>query len=74
MESRSSRDIPARPKQAPDEDLVRLYLTDVGKHPLLTRADESRLAQLIEKGRSVPWVSYTPPADTDVRPVLKRRD
>ena len=52
MESRSSRNIPARPKQAPDEDLVRLYLTDVGKHALLTRADESRLAQVIEKGRS----------------------
>ena len=52
MESRSSRDIPARPKQAPDEDLVRLYLTDVGKHALLTRADESRLAQAIETGRS----------------------
>jgi RNA polymerase sigma factor (sigma-70 family) len=52
VESRSTRHIPARPKQAPDEDLVRLYLTDVGKHPLLTRADESRLAQLIETGRS----------------------
>src|SRR5205823_5616326 len=52
VESRSSRDIPARPKQAPDEDLVRLYLTDVGKHALLTRADESRLAQAIETGRS----------------------
>ena len=52
MESRSSRNIPARTKQAPDEDLVRLYLTDVGKHALLTRADESRLAQVIETGRS----------------------
>jgi predicted Zn-dependent protease len=30
--------------------------------------------QLIEKGRSVPWVSATPPVDPDVRPVLKRRD
>ncbi len=34
-----------------DEDLVRLYLDGVGKYPLLTREDETRLAQLIQKGR-----------------------
>jgi RNA polymerase sigma factor (sigma-70 family) len=28
-----------------DQDLVRLYLTDIGKHPLLTKADEATLAQ-----------------------------
>jgi RNA polymerase sigma factor (sigma-70 family) len=33
-----------------DEDLVRLYLRDVGRHPLLTKDDEVRLAQLIEEG------------------------
>ena len=32
------------------EDLVRLYLTDIGQYPLLTKEDEVRLAQKIEKG------------------------
>ena len=30
------------------DDLVRLYLNDIGRHPLLTREDEVRLAQEIE--------------------------
>lgn len=34
-----------------DEDLVRLYLTDIGQYPLLTKDDEVRLAQAIETGR-----------------------
>jgi RNA polymerase sigma factor (sigma-70 family) len=33
-----------------EEDLVRLYLTDIGHYPLLTKDDEVRLAQLIERG------------------------
>ncbi|GIU86043.1 MAG: RNA polymerase sigma factor [Acidimicrobiia bacterium] len=32
------------------EDLVRLYLEDVGRHDLLTKDDEIRLAQAIEQG------------------------
>ena len=36
----------------PEEDLVRLYLNDVGKHALLSKDDEARLAQAIESGRS----------------------
>jgi RNA polymerase sigma factor (sigma-70 family) len=35
----------------PGEDLVRLYLNDVGRFALLTRADEVRLAQTVEAGR-----------------------
>jgi RNA polymerase sigma factor (sigma-70 family) len=31
-----------------EEDLVRLYLTDIGQYPLLTKDDEVRLAQMIE--------------------------
>ena len=31
-----------------EEDLVRLYLTDIGQYPLLTKDDEVRLAQQIE--------------------------
>jgi RNA polymerase sigma factor (sigma-70 family) len=34
-----------------DADLVKLYLTDIGKYPLLTKDDETRLAQAIEAGR-----------------------
>jgi RNA polymerase sigma factor (sigma-70 family) len=43
------------PKQQPDreeEDLVRLYLNDIGKHGLLTKDDEARLGQCIEKGKA----------------------
>ena len=43
------------PKQQPDreeEDLVRLYLNDIGKHGLLTKDDEARLGQAIEKGKA----------------------
>src|SRR6059058_5669682 len=40
-----------RPERA-EEDLVRLYLSDIGKHPLLTKADEARLAQQIEDGNA----------------------
>ncbi|MGH9104412.1 MAG: sigma-70 family RNA polymerase sigma factor, partial [Acidimicrobiales bacterium] len=36
----------------PEEDLVRLYLNDIGKHSLLTKDDEARLAQTIEAGRA----------------------
>jgi RNA polymerase sigma factor (sigma-70 family) len=33
-----------------DEDLVRLYLDDISKHPLLTKDDEVRLSQIMETG------------------------
>ncbi len=33
-----------------EEDLVRLYLSDIGRHGLLTKDDEARLAQAIEIG------------------------
>src|SRR3981189_2577970 len=35
-----------------EEDLVRLYLTDIGQYPLLTKDDEVRLAQQIEGGNA----------------------
>src|SRR5439155_3334508 len=34
-----------------DEDLLRLYLTDIGQHALLSRGDEVHLAQQMEAGR-----------------------
>jgi RNA polymerase sigma factor (sigma-70 family) len=35
----------------PEEDLVRLYLNDIGKYGLLTKHDEARLARAVEAGR-----------------------
>ena len=39
-----------------DEDLVRLYLRDIGRHPLLTKDDEVHLARLIEDGAIRPVI------------------
>ena len=39
--------IPKRRVERDDEDLVRLYLNDVGRHALLSKDDEVRLAQKI---------------------------
>ena len=41
---------PRTTTQEPDEDLVRLYLTDIGRHRLLDKHDEVRLARAIEAG------------------------
>ena len=35
-----------------EEDLIRLYLTDIGQYPLLTKEGEVRLAQAIEDGKA----------------------
>jgi RNA polymerase primary sigma factor len=44
-----------------DLDLLRLYLDELGWHSLLTRADEVRLAQLIEEGeRAADELKRTP--------------
>ena len=43
--------MPKKRVAQPEEDLVRLYLNDVGKHGLLTKDDEVRLAQAVEAGR-----------------------
>ncbi|HEX2192822.1 MAG TPA: sigma-70 family RNA polymerase sigma factor [Acidimicrobiales bacterium] len=38
---------------APSEDeVLRLYLQEIGKHPLLSKADEQRLGAIIEAGRN----------------------
>ncbi len=39
-----------RARVGDDEDLVRLYLQDIGQYPLLTKEDEVRLAKEIEAG------------------------
>ncbi|TMK82364.1 MAG: sigma-70 family RNA polymerase sigma factor, partial [Actinobacteria bacterium] len=40
-----------RPDSEREQDLVRLYLDEIGRHELLTKDDEVRLAQAIEAGR-----------------------
>ncbi|MBF6558449.1 MAG: sigma-70 family RNA polymerase sigma factor [Acidimicrobiales bacterium] len=54
-----------------EEDLVRLYLTDIGQYPLLTKEDEVRLAQAIEAGHEAEQtLGRRPP---DLAPVTKRQ-
>src|SRR3546814_8642455 len=52
-----------------EEDLVRLYLTDIGQYPLLTKDDEVRLAQAIEAGNEARTELET---STEVTPARKR--
>jgi RNA polymerase sigma factor (sigma-70 family) len=43
--------VPNHHAAQPEEDLVRLYLNDIGKYALLSKDDEARLAQAVEAGR-----------------------
>ena len=56
-----------------DEDLVRLYLTDIGQYPLLTKDDEVRLAQAIEAGRDAEADSKAPKGLTTAKKRELRR-
>src|SRR5438128_5452794 len=49
-ETRKRNSVPKERVERDEEDLVRLYLTDIGQYPLLTKDDEVRLAQAIEAG------------------------
>ncbi len=40
------------PGGSDDDDLVQLYLNDIGQHPLLTKEDEVRLGEAVQLGRS----------------------
>jgi RNA polymerase sigma factor RpoD-like protein len=62
-----------------EEDLVRLYLTDIGQYPLLTKDDEVRLAQLIEGGNAareqmVRAKSLTPAKKRELRRCARQGD
>ena len=63
-----------------EEDLVRLYLTDIGQYPLLTKEGEVRLAQHIEKGAVARQEleeggeSLTPARRREMRRNLRRGD
>ena len=51
-----------------EEDLVRLYLTDIGQYPLLTKDDEVRLAQADRGRQRRARASSTPAARSSPRP------
>jgi len=60
-----------------EEDLVRLYLTDIGQYPLLTKDDEVRLAQAIEAGAAAraemeAAATLTPAKKRELRRQLKQ--
>jgi len=63
-----------------EEDLVRLYLTDIGQYPLLTKEGEVRLAQQIEAGVEArtalaePVDSLAPARKRELKRNLKRGD
>lgn len=40
----------------PEEDIIRMYMADIGKHALLTKDDEVRLAQQIEAGSEAAYM------------------
>ncbi|MGH9153757.1 MAG: sigma-70 factor domain-containing protein, partial [Acidimicrobiales bacterium] len=42
--------LPERTEAEPQEDLVRLYLNEIGRYPLLTKSDEERLGRAVEEG------------------------
>ena len=53
-----------------DEDLVRLYLTDIGQYTLLTKDDEVRLAKAIEAGKEA--IEALDVGGKDLTPAKKR--
>jgi DNA-directed RNA polymerase sigma subunit (sigma70/sigma32) len=64
-----------------EEDLVRLYLTDIGQYPLLTKDDEVRLAQEIEAGNAarediekLPAKKLTPAKKRELRRTVRMGD
>src|SRR5438445_2688366 len=71
--------VPNNHAAQPEEDLVRLYLNDIGKHALLTKDDEARLAQAIEAGREAraemgSGKSITPSRKRELRRLVRDGD
>ena len=60
----------ARQGSQNDEDLVRLYLADIGRHPLLDREQEIALAKRIEAGKAAQEELENA---TDLQPLEERR-
>jgi RNA polymerase primary sigma factor len=67
----------ARPNRtdrtAADEDLVRLYLNDIGRHPLLTKEDEATLGEQVQAGLAARDRLAQEPAPTPAERAKLRR-
>lgn len=61
------------PRGQYDEDLVKIYLDDIGKRPLLTKDDEARLGELIENGQraKIALDGNTPQDTTELQKVVE---
>ena len=61
-----------------EEDLVRMYLKDIGQYALLTKDDEARLAQAMEAGKAAQveleeaGKSLSPARKREVRKLIRR--
>jgi RNA polymerase sigma factor (sigma-70 family) len=61
-------------KSVDDEDIVQLYLNDIGKHPLLTKDDEVRLGEAVQAGAAAAKeLAETAPCDPRRRAALEAR-
>src|SRR4029453_7095289 len=55
-------------RETADLDLLRLYLDDIGRHPLLTKDDEVELSQAFEAGQAAQAELHDLPAGHPDRP------
>jgi RNA polymerase primary sigma factor len=60
-------------RSADDEDLLQLYLNDIGKHALLTRAEEVHLGEMAKAGRAA-VAALGAAAGGDELPAARRRE
>jgi RNA polymerase sigma factor (sigma-70 family) len=58
-------------RETADLDLLRLYLDDIGRHPLLTKDDEIELSQAFEAGQAAQAELHDLPAGHPDRPRLE---
>jgi RNA polymerase primary sigma factor len=58
---------------ADDEDIVQLYLDDIGKHPLLSKDDEVRLGEAVQSGAAAAKELAEARCDADRRAELEVR-
>ena len=56
-----------------EEDLLQLYLNDIGKHALLTRAEEVRLGALVKEGRAAEAELGRGRVPVEERPTLEEK-
>src|SRR5438132_6045004 len=70
-ETRKRNSVAKERVERDEEDLVRLYLTDIGQYPLLTKDDEVRLAQAIETGNEA-WGELEGKGNKDFTPAYRR--